>query len=136
MEDGEEVGGCMVVVVGSEWEVSRERLERGEVGWVVTAPQPPRHRSASTVSSQVSNVSPRRQGCIATQELIHVYDAANCTAEWNTLVFSCTRGGCVFKTTFRKLGHSGDVLQHCVQPITTKYMSTPSTLHAGHFPLG
>ena len=28
MEDGEEVGGCMVVVVGSEWEVSRETLER------------------------------------------------------------------------------------------------------------
>ena len=28
MEDGEEVGGCMVAV-NSEWEVSRERLERG-----------------------------------------------------------------------------------------------------------
>ena len=100
----------VVVVVEASGRCQGRGWSGGEVGWVVTALQPPRHRSASTVSSSVSNVSPRRQGCIATEEMIHVYDAAICTAEWNTLVFSCTRGGFVFKTTFRKLGHSGDRL--------------------------
>ena len=110
MEDGEEVGGCMVVVVGSEWEVSRERLERGGGGMVgvgLTTSSPP--VGFDCIKPSLKD-PPRRQGCTAIQELIHVYDSANCTAEWNTLVFSCTRGGCVFKTTFRKFGHSGDRL--------------------------